>query len=37
MVAHLGRDPGSGGREVVISLVGMLFHMSDLELIDIND
>lgn len=37
MVAHLGRNPGSGGRKIMISMVGILFHISDLELIDIND
>lgn len=37
MVAHLGRNSGSGGREIMISMVGILFPISDLELIDIND
>lgn len=37
MVAHLGRNPGGGEREIMISMVDILFHISDLELIDIND
>lgn len=45
MMAHLGRNPVSGGRppvdsrinEIMGSAIGILFHMSDMEVMDVNE
>lgn len=45
MMAHFGRNPVSGGRppvdsrinEVIGSAIGILFHISDMEVIDVNE
>lgn len=45
IIAHLDRHPVNGGRpsrerrirEVMISMVSILFHISDMELVDINE
>lgn len=45
MMAHFGRNPVSGGsppvesriNEVIGSAIGILFHMSDMEVIDVNE
>lgn len=45
MMAHLGRNPVSGGSppvdsrisETMGSAIGILFHMSDIEAMDVNE
>lgn len=45
MIAHFGKNPVSGGRppvdsrisEIIGSAIGILFHMSDIVLIDVNE
>lgn len=45
MIAHLGRKPVSGGRppvdskisEIIGRAIGILFHMRDMEEIDVNE
>lgn len=45
MIAHLGRNPVSGGRppvdsrinEIIGRAIGILFHMSDIEVMDVNE
>lgn len=45
MIAHFGRNPVSGGspprdrriREVIVRMVGVLFHRSETELIEIEE
>lgn len=45
MIAHFGKNPVSGGRppvdnrinEIMGSAIGILFHMSDMVLMDVNE
>lgn len=45
MIAHLGRNPVSGGsppvdnriNEIIGRATGILFHMSDMEVMDVNE
>lgn len=45
MIAHLGRNPVSGGkppvdsriRDIIGRAIGILFHISDIEVIDVNE
>lgn len=45
IIAHFGRNPVSGGRppvdskinEIIGSAVGILFHISDMEVMDVNE
>lgn len=45
MIAHFGRNPVSGGRpprdrrirEVIVRIVGVLFHRSEMELIEVEE
>lgn len=45
MIAHFGKNPVSGGspprdrriREVIVRMVGVLFHRSEMELIEIEE
>lgn len=45
MIAHFGRKPESGGSppvdsrisEIMGRAIGILFHMSDIEVIDVNE
>lgn len=45
IIAHFGRNPVSGGRppvdnkinEIIGSAVGILFHISDIEVMDVNE
>lgn len=45
MIAHFGRNPVSGGRppvdsrinEIMGIAIGILFHISDMEVIDVNE
>lgn len=45
MMIHLGRNPVSGGKppvdsrinEIMGRAIGILFHMSDMEVIDVNE
>lgn len=45
MIIHLGRNPVSGGRppvdsrisEIMGRAIGILFHISDIEVIDVNE
>lgn len=45
MMIHLGKNPVSGGRppvdsrtnEIMGRAIGILFHMSDMEVIDVNE
>lgn len=45
MIAHFGRNPVSGGsppvdsriNEIMGSAIGILFHMSDMEVMDVNE
>lgn len=45
MMAHFGKNPVSGGRppvdsrinEIIGRAIGILFHMSDIEVMDVNE
>lgn len=45
IIAHFGRNPVSGGRppvdskinEIIGSAIGILFHISDMEVMDVNE
>lgn len=45
MIAHFGKNPVSGGsppvdsriNEIIGSAIGILFHVSDIEVIDVNE